>query len=267
MNYIKTIKITACFILSFSFLTAEIKEINDITNVKQYAKDNSTLVLFDLDNTVLKSKSPWGRDECFSASLNYLQNKHNISISDAVQIVLPSYRMAVYNEGINLVEKKVTNVINNLKENGKHVIALTARSTYKLVDTTQKQLNNHGIQFSFYNKQINNFANTTKLENALFAFGIMSCANNNKGTCLKHLLQYLKIKPTKIVFIDDKRKYLEQVEETLNSLGIEFLGLRYGFCDKEVASFTLTDTDKELLDQEYAKFDETKAANLEPAYS
>ena len=263
MNYTKNIRILIVFILSCSFLSAQIDEIKNIEEVYKYVEDEcSILVLFDLDNTVIRSQSLWGTDECFSASVDYLQKQYNVKIPTAIDIVVPLFKEAVIKNDAKLIEKNTPYIIKELKNKNHPVMALTARSSHEIISATKNQLQKLGITFSFFNKAIDDFKDEANLKNATFNFGIMSCANNDKGLCLKHVLETLKknknINPQKIVFIDDKKKYLEQVGNIAKSLNIKFIGLRYGFCDNIVNSFVLNDDNKLLLTQKANDYLENK---------
>ncbi|RYZ65343.1 MAG: DUF2608 domain-containing protein, partial [Proteobacteria bacterium] len=58
-----------------------------------------------------------------------------------------------------------------------------------------------------------------------------------KGIVLKRLIAASKVKPTKIIFFDDRAYNLESVEKELADTKIEFLGFRYSYMDKTVAEF------------------------------
>ncbi len=71
----------------------------------------------------------------------------------------------------------------------------------------------------------------------LFRNGILFTGGSPKGPAVATLLQLLKLRPKKIVFINDKKTHLEDVAGTIEKLQIPFVGLRYSFSDKRVASF------------------------------
>ncbi|MBI5345815.1 MAG: DUF2608 domain-containing protein [Chlamydiae bacterium] len=56
-------------------------------------------------------------------------------------------------------------------------------------------------------------------------FGYLLTINQDKGTVLNEFLVYSKIKPKKIVFLDDKENNLKSVEKTSKKLKIEFIWL------------------------------------------
>ena len=72
---------------------------------------------------------------------------------------------------------------------------------------------------------------------------------NNKGDVLKLFLAKAKVKPAKAVFIDDKKKNVESVDQALASMGIECDCIRYGFLDEKVKKF-----DPAIADVEYEFF-------------
>ncbi len=247
MNCRKIMGLILSIFAGFYYLSADIKEIKSIKDVLSYGDGYATLFVFDIDNTILQCSNSKGTDQCFSAAVSYLQQKYNIDSLTAVQVVLPMYRKVVLNSGARLVEEVVPSVIRELQEKGHNVIALTARSG-PLVEHSCQQLLSLDIKMSFIGKTFEVYLKHGK---ARFLFGSMFCGDNNKGDALACFLNNMNMKPIKIVFIDDKRKYLEQVEAVAQSMGIEFTGLRYGYCDEQVKSFALDDADKKLLDAQY----------------
>jgi hypothetical protein len=61
----------------------------------------------------------------------------------------------------------------------------------------------------------------------IFKQGCLFTCNIAKGDVLKAFLQYTGWTPHRIIFIDDKRKYLESVENFCKQAGVAFTGFHY----------------------------------------
>ena len=59
-------------------------------------------------------------------------------------------------------------------------------------------------------------------------------------------LHHIGFKPDKIIFIDDKLKYVTAVEKAVEAEGIEFVGIRYSRLDEEVKSFNIAKANQQL---------------------
>ncbi|KKK55230.1 hypothetical protein LCGC14_3076640, partial [marine sediment metagenome] len=68
----------------------------------------------------------------------------------------------------------------------------------------------------------------------LYKKGILFAKGIEKGRVLDQFLKKINFKPKSVIFIDDKLKYLDEVEKFCKKLKIKFLGLRYGYLDKKV---------------------------------
>lgn len=224
----------------FLYVSAKIVEIKNIVEVeKHFKKTKKLLVIFDIDNTIAESTKPEGGDQWFYAAIQYFQQQ-GLNYKETYNKILPLYIEFNKKNGIKLVEKEVVNVIQQLQKNNIPVIALTARSG-SIIKTTINQLKNLAIDFS-KGSIAHHVVSFEKFSiPALFQQGIIFCGDNNKGETLKKFLKQTNLKPKKIIFIDDKRKCLSQVESTLKNSSIKFIGLRYGFLDEKVKQFNFSE--------------------------
>ena len=72
-----------------------------------------------------------------------------------------------------------------------------------------------------------------------------------KGESLKLFLATMKMFPKNILMIDDRRHCLESVQAHLP--GVNFIGIRYGRCDKAFESFVPTPEMVKYIDETLAK--------------
>ena len=230
-NIKKLVLITLCVFFSSFTKIFEIKNIKDIHNY--HNGEHNILFVFDIDNTLAEATVDEGGSQWFDGALDYL-SKEGFSPEQAYNKVIPIYVSLNKKNGIKLIEEETAQLITELQKTY-HVIALTARSRL-IIPTTISQLKNLGIDFSkspLAQKKVF-FENFPYY--ATFKEGIIFCGDNNKGKILKEFLQQTELTPSKIIFTDDKKKCLTNVEKSLKG-NFKFIGLRYGFLDKKVQDF------------------------------
>lgn len=243
INIIKQIIIIT--LISTTIINTKISQIQEIREILNHVKDRKqpTFICCDLDETLIKSKSWLATSNGFQTVVNILTNSFKVQSENAMNLARQLYKHATINNDAKIIESESANIIEKLKKAGHAVIGLTARPPENpTIEATNKQLRN--IRFSDFNKQLNNF---TFNNNAKFSSGIIFCGNSNKGKCLKIFFQHLKIQPSKIIFIDDNIKYLQQLEDEFASK-VKFLGLH--FCKNIKTTFGLNDKQKnEIISQ------------------
>ena len=191
-----------------------------------------TLVLFDLDNTLIESSHQFGSiqwEENYRTELMDLGKSHD----DAHQIahdlwfeVLPSIRM-------RLVDKEAPLYIQKMRQKGCVVLGLTARPPESACHTLP-ELDRLGIQFDDRYSDLEFSLNYT----ILFQKGVLYCGiYDKKSSALLALLKKLELSPKKIIFIDDKLSHVQDLKEALASVGIEYVGIRYSKADLRVKQF------------------------------
>lgn len=225
----KSKKITA------PYPSTRIIECQTIKDVLNYANTQDTLVIFDLDNTLVHPGIELGSDQWFSYMIKQKQAE-GLDAEQALQNVLKVYYHIHNFIDLCPVEDKVTlDTLELLHKKGINTMALTSRSL-PLIQRTQEQLDHAGIHFNCP-ANFNHPIEITLKKSALAKNGIIFCNNNSKGQTLMAVLKALNMHPTAIVFVDDKQQYLVDVEHECIHSNIEFTGLRYGVLDNFVAQF------------------------------
>src|SRR3972149_1511346 len=242
------ILLPACWAKKEHTAPDEIIETMHITDIYKYINpdeyNNNTLVMFDIDNTIVTSQTDLGSDQWFDAMYEKKMAEKNIDTNQAIQEILPTYKQVLMKTIYLPVEPETVSVIKNLQEKGVMVIGLTARSL-DLAYRTAEQLHDVDIHFD----------NTTHHEcpikygddkPALYLDGIIFSGNYNKGEVLVSWLKQVHYTPKKVIFIDDKLKNVRSVEQALHKRDFPFYGLRYGFLDEHRKNFDWNTTQKEL---------------------
>jgi FMN phosphatase YigB (HAD superfamily) len=221
--------------LGFFPLFSHIIETNQLNDLVHHLEGERVLVIFDLDNTLVEAAHEKGSDQWFSALFGHYV-RQGMTEQQAVEKIIPYYFYLHRTLSLQLVEQHIPFFIEELKKQGIMVIALTARSN-ELVERTFEQLAEVGLDFSG-----SCFGGAIDVEEACSwcsRRGIIFCGNNNKGRVLMQVLDHLQYKPEKIIFVDDKLKHVQAVQEYAHERGIAFVGIRYNRLDEKVNNFVL----------------------------
>lgn len=219
-------------LLFCSLAHAEIRDIRSFTDAgvasEIAASPDTTWVIFDIDNTLLHPTTmmgshQWGdymRDTYLALGASKeVATKFQLKAFGAVQDVTPTA----------ITEDAVFRLLETFKARQIPVFALTARPDV-IVPITLKQISKLGFNFE------PTFPALTAKDASVHR-GVVFSGETPKGILLKRLISEAKVKPTKILFFDDKRYNLESVEGELASVGVQLVGFRYGYLDSEVAGF------------------------------
>jgi hypothetical protein len=232
--------------------TSRILESSSIRDILWYAQNQKTLVVFDLDNTLVYANQDLGSDAWFFDVLNE-KIASGLSREEALAIVLPMYYEVSNHITLSSVEPDSPAVLSTLQNNGIPTVALTTRSL-PLVERTKIQVQDAGFNFAACKL----FAKDLTLElvkPALLTHGIIFCNDNNKGQTLLKMLEACNFKPETIVFIDDKLSHLVDVEKECLLNKIQFIGIRYGKLDSIATQFDAKRAEQQyiaLLGKDYA---------------
>lgn len=225
--------IFALFTLIQAFLAAEIIETNDIHDIKNYIKPE-TLVIFDIDNTLIEPVQTLGSDQWFYHRLESSIAK-GTNKNDALHKTIAEWSAIQQVTKVKEVQPGTKELIAELQNKGYIIMGLTTRGL-GLSTRTIDQLQSVGIDLAvtapthaeiFF---INNHS-------VLFRGGTLFTAGTHKGMALIKFLGQIKLAPESVVFINDKRQNIEEVDEICNKCQIPFIGLRYGYLDEKVKSF------------------------------
>lgn len=202
-------------------MPGDIREITHIHDALKGISFDSWLIL-DLDNTVMWSRLELGGEAWFSSLLQHaLEHIHDEQTAN--ELVIAIYHTVQFHMRTQAVEPEIVTIIKSLQAIGIPVIGLTARGKC-LEDPTVRQLTDIGIQ----------------------PFRIVYCDGQHKGNMLVNYLDECVQQPRHMVMVDDKGKYLTQVADTIEPLGIKFTGFRYGFLDEKVKQFDMQTANLQL---------------------
>lgn len=137
---------------------------------------------------------------------------------------------------VSLVDEKILDILNQLKQRKIKTIALTAIPTgvWGLIPNVEewrvKQVAALGIDFGWSFPSLDSFyfeGFSGKRSSPVFKEGILGTAKYPKGEVLIAFLQKIDFKPSKIIFVDDRMVYIQSVETELQKAGIPSISFYY----------------------------------------
>lgn len=230
-------KLFLLFILMCSKSYTVIVEEASITKLLTYIGTKSTLVIFDVDNTLLYSRDGIGGDEWFYAMLDHYMAE-GLTSAQALAKVVPEYEALQLSKNMEVVEEFAPAIVHQVQTQFPNVkvMALTTRGGV-LIKRTIDQLALHNINFSINAPY--EFDLRFDEREACYTHGMLFGKGKNKQGLMDFFLTHIAYKPQTIIFINDKEKYLRAVEKAVGALGIEFIGIRYSKLDQVAKNYTL----------------------------
>lgn len=221
-----------------------------INDVRKYIEPG-TLVVFDYDNVLIEGKQDYGFGDWFYTVWMALQ-KGGLSKDDALNALVPIYVQIQSTAEVQLVEESSRQLLYDVKNAGCPVLILTTRGT-EMVDICVRQLQSVGIdieQFALPDNGLNELLGSV----SIYCKGILFGSRGIKGRALKLFLQsHEELCLKKVIFINDKKRYLEEARDAVIDVGIQFVGIRYGSTDTRSRAYVLDD-ESALLVQKILSF-------------
>jgi hypothetical protein len=224
--------IVIAFLTNLSISAAEVRELPTMAQAVATA-DRHTLVIFDLDNTVLEAKQMLGSDQFFGYLME-LAKKRGLDENAAKEWSLSKAGYVQPRTGVQAVEAITPALIQSLQKRGIFVMALTARPA-GWADSTLKQVASLGVDFRATAPRLI----SAPMESAgHFVNGVFFLTKkSNKGAAMLEILKQTSTSVNRVLFIDDKTSNIESVEKALAQTSIAHLSIRYSAADAKVANF------------------------------
>jgi hypothetical protein len=235
--------------LSMNEALAEIHEIKAMGEIPSRLIVPDTLLVFDIDNTLIEPVGQLGSDQWFYYlyQIYKVEGLPGVSPEKVSEGQIDEKAMQVWNDTQWLIEvrapegKATSDFVSSAQRRGLNVMALTAR-TLDVAGRTADQLKSVGIDFTageLAAKQLRISKQALdSQDDALFTGGVLYVGeSNNKGEVLVQFLKEKKLHAQRIVFVDDKVKHVKNMEIALAGLKIPYHGYRYGAVDEKVSRF------------------------------
>lgn len=225
-----------------SNIEAKIIETQHIEDVVPYI-DEDTWFLVDLDNCMFEGAQALGHANWFYDELQQRLQK-GMSREEAIADAYPLWIKAQKVCPVKPLENNFVPILLMLQNKGRTIMGLTHRQP-SAADFTVRQVNSLGFDFSASAPSKKCITVPAKTP-TLYSQGILFVGDYNKKIDIfEPFLGMINKTPKKIVFIDDKRKNVEELE-ALTKHGIEYVGVHYTAIEhakpmynREIAEFQL----------------------------
>jgi hypothetical protein len=228
---------------------AEIREAQSMIDALA-SVDSDTVVVFDLDNTVIEPVQTLGSDQFFGYLVE--QGKQTgLTGSQAVAQALAEATPIQPKSKVRTVEALTPRLIRNLQRKGIPTLGLTARPI-GWAEGTIEQLSSVHVDFT-PTALIDHDAPVGPNLAGRYLHGVIFMADGgDKGQYLVEFLKQVGSTAHRVIFIDDKLNNVQSVERALDQTTLEHISFRYGAADPEVKAF-----DRGVADFEYRYFQQT----------
>lgn len=218
-----------------TFLYGKILETDSMMSILDYVQEN-TLVVADLDNTLIESQNQLGSSQ-WGDYLGAIFTEPNRSFEEIDFLVAETWCKVQPLIKIQCVDPQTPQVVNQVQEQGIVFMGLTARRPCE-IDYTHKQLVSAKIMLSNIIEESCLEASLDSRKGIIYHQGVVYCTPiNKKSYALKLFLGKSKLYPKRIIFIDDKLSHVKDVGQLVEDLGIDYIGIRFSRADERVQSF------------------------------
>ncbi|MBN2359948.1 MAG: DUF2608 domain-containing protein [Deltaproteobacteria bacterium] len=216
---------------------AEVREIMQLAQTEP-AIDEQTLVVFDIDNTLLEPVQTLGSDQWFYYLVDQGKRERRLSENKAIAEAVATWNRVQEDVIVRPVEPDTPALVRRLQERGVRIIALTAR-TSGAAAITERQLRSIGIDLGrnpLPRPAVREGRRPDTSQPWLGAILFLG-ENQTKGEALAKVVRSLPEPPSRVVFVDDKAHNTRSVDRALARLRIPVVAFRYGATDARVAAF------------------------------
>lgn len=187
--------------------------------------DEDTWLVVDLDNTVFEGKQALGHTEWFYDKA-YALMEEGLTLEEATRECYPEWIEIQKVCPVKPVEAAFITALKSAQQRQIITMGLTHRQP-SLADSTIDQLNSLDWSFQPTAPATNTFV-VPSLTPTIYKEGVLFTGEyNKKGEIFIRFLSVIGQKPKKMIFVDDKRSHVEDVEKAVIEQGIECIGVHY----------------------------------------
>lgn len=211
------------FLFCLASLEARIIETKHIEDVLPLIDEN-TWVLVDLDNCMFEGAQALGHANWFYDEVQQRMQK-GMSREEAIRDAYPHWIKTQKVCKVKPLEESFVPTLLSLQNRGITIMGLTHRQP-PVADSTVRQVESLGFDFLITAPSKDSFAVPAKTPTLYFQGILFVSDYNKKIDVFEPFLSIINKTPQKIVFIDDKRKNVEELE-ALTKHGIDYTGVHY----------------------------------------
>lgn len=209
--------------------------------------DSNTLILIDIDNTILASDLCYGSVEFFIYMVRDEMARSGRPLFEAKRLVAQRWVDAQAHISTKLIDEKIHDFMGQAVGQGAVVVGFTARDPDVLA-LTFDQLNSHRIAFegfetlSFSKTYEHLWEGDIHKAQALMKNGVMFCHDlNPKGVVFKDFLSDVQVwraskdltPISRVLLVDDWIHNLVSMEEAARQAGVDFWGYHFQYEKKD----------------------------------
>jgi hypothetical protein len=243
---------------------SQIVKVKDLSAAIEQAKVlplRSTLVVFDIDDTLLTATEFFGSDKWYDwqrgRALSPNGQPLTIAEADKVSCLFDTLGITYEIATNRPTQENMAFLVNQVNND---LLMLTARSdNYRAA--TMRELSRNGLEFSdkaLTPKDVGyhyNFTHDGRSANMSYVDSVFMVQGMDKGVLLLDLLSRVGRTYEAVVFVDDKTHNIDNVANAMKKAGINFYGFQYIKIDKTVSL-------EEVTQAQAAASDLTKLLNL-----
>ncbi len=223
---------TLALLLIASAARAEVREIKTMADIAP-AIDATTLLVFDIDNTLVEPVGNIGSDQWFYY-LEKAYKRDGLDEAAAQAKAAEIWTKTQVTVQVKPVETITPTLIREQQKRGIKVMALTARGAEDAA-ATFRQLRDIGVDLTASAVRKGDLATELK---GFYSRGVFFVGEGpNKGVTLVSFLKKINLHPKRVVFVDDKPHHVKNVEAALRESGVPCIAFRYGAADAKVKAF------------------------------
>lgn len=233
------------FLLLFN-LNAKIISTDKISDLEEeFSKaDINTIIIFDIDQTLTEPVDRARQGDVKEIVKKQIQQPLEVMY----QKLSPDQKYQIYCERLKmkqqLVHQKLPNLIDILQSRGIKTLAITLNHSDKTLmdenteDIIEQRLKSLGINFQKSWKDVdplefslkNNFFEKYERERTPeFKNGIIYTCHLPKGMFISEFLRKIPQKFSKIIFVDNQKKHIVDVENAIQNLKVEYIGIHFTY--------------------------------------
>lgn len=217
-----------------SSLFAQIEELDRFSSLESHLT-KETLLILDIDDTLLIPVQMLGCDEWFCHRLK--EKGKTCDSNTALEKTLAEWEAIRHLSQMQVVEPGTEAIITSLQERGFMMMGMTTQGL-ALATRTHQQLVQNGFHIIRTTPMKGDCYLMVEDHGVLYRNGILFTSGTPKGPALFALFDQMKFTPKRLVFVNDKKSHLRDVEQEAEKRGVEFVGLRYAYADQHKALFS-----------------------------
>lgn len=217
-----------------------IEKIKSVQEAFKHLTSN-TLFVLDVDNTLIESSTAFGSFQ-WMAHLIREKVKGGVPFNVALDSCVVQWEKAQYLIEMIRIEDSSINWLEDLKSQGQPILGLTGRPKH-LAGITLKHLKQNELYFSLLDFQFHDQLETHYEDGVIFIGH-----QQDKGEVLLSALDQIDHEYDRVVFVDDQKKYLDQMQKAFEKHSMDYVGMHFVGLEEKISKFDIKIANQEALE-------------------